>query len=126
VDAGTAAVHGLAGRVAEDNAAGGASIRLPEGPLTRSWPLDVAVRGTRGPVELDDGLGGRLRIACEDDGFDAMVIWNPGVDHGLADVPPDGSGQFLCIEPAALDVVTVAPQGVWQATARFTALVPDP
>jgi glucose-6-phosphate 1-epimerase len=120
----SAHLHGLSGRLAEDNTAGGASIRLPAGALPAKGPVDVAVRETRGPVRLGDNTG-EMEIECTgDDGFDSLVVWNPGEGHALDDVPPDGAGQFLCVEPARLRPVTVEPQGLWRATARFTALIP--
>jgi glucose-6-phosphate 1-epimerase len=144
-DVAVARLAGLGGLPAEDNAAGGTLVRRLPDPLPARGPVDVAVRETRGPVELDDGLGGRLRLRCvgpdeadraetvdgpetaegpgRTDGFDSLVVWNPGPDHGLSDVPPDGSGQFLCVEPARLTPVRLAPQESWRATARLTALV---
>jgi glucose-6-phosphate 1-epimerase len=139
VDAGAAQVLGLSGRTAQDNAAGGAPIRLPDTPLLALGPRDVAVVGASGPVRVVDGLGGLLELAWHDDtpddtpddvpaggqGFDSVVVWNPGDRHGLADVPPDGARQFVCAEPALLLPTTVAPQGLWRGGARLTALVPD-
>jgi glucose-6-phosphate 1-epimerase len=116
-------VHGLGGRNAEDNAAPGNSVQLADAPLPVLLPQDLAVRGTTGPVEVDDGVGGRLRLAVED-GFDSLVVWNPGPDHGLADVPPDGASQFLCVEPAVLTPVRLEPREAWRATTCLTALVP--
>ena len=126
-DVPAAQLSGLAGRSAEDNLAAGGTVRLPEGALPALGPLDVAVRGTRGPVRLAvDGLDD-LEVGClGEDGFDSLVVWNPGERHGLADVPPEGADQFVCVEPARLTPVTVAPQRVWRASARFTALVPAP
>jgi glucose-6-phosphate 1-epimerase len=125
VDSATARLHGLSGHPAQDNAAGGAARRLPAGPLPARGPMDVAVPGARGPVQLE-GSAGDVEIHCSGDrGFDSLVVWNPGTQHGLADVPPEGASQFLCVEPALLQPITVEPQGVWQAEARFTALVPS-
>ena len=116
---------GLGGRQAEDNAAAGALRTLPEGPLDVTGPLDVAARDARGPVRLTAGGQDEVEVRCPgEDGFDSLVVWNPGARHGLADVPPEGADQFVCVEPARLTPVTVAPQRVWRATARFTALVP--
>lgn len=129
-DAPRARVTGLADLVAEDNAAGGATVRTPADPLPLHGPVDLAVRSARGPVRLDDGLGGQLALRCDgpaephpDDGFDSLVVWNPGADHGLADVPPGGSRHFVCMEPARLTPVRLEPQHVWRGTARLTALV---
>jgi glucose-6-phosphate 1-epimerase len=122
VDGPGALLHGLAGRQAEDNAAGGAARTLPAEPLPALGPLDVAVPGARGPVRLE-GKAGDVEVRCGDEGgFDSLVVWNPGEAHGLSDVPPDGAPQFLCVEPARLRPVTVEPSGAWRGTARFTAL----
>ena len=119
-------VVGLAGLPAEDNAAGGAVRVLPAGPLPARGPVDLAVRGTRGPAVVRTG-GDEVEVHCEgDDGFDSLVVWNPGEPHGLADVPPEGAAQFVCVEPAALTPVTLAPHATWRATAVLTALVPRP
>jgi D-hexose-6-phosphate mutarotase len=100
-------------------------VRLPDGSLPVGGPMNLAVRGARGPVILDDGLGGRLEICCDDpDGFDSLVVWNPGPEHDLEDVPPGGDRQFVRVEPARLATVCVEPQGVWSASVRLTALVP--
>lgn len=126
-DTGGAHLTGLAARRAENNAAGGGPVHLPAGPLPARGPLDVAIRDGHGPVHLDDGLGGRLQIENDaSGGFESLVVWNPGLEHGLADVPPGGSAHFVCVEPAALTPVRLEPQGVWRATARLTALVPSP
>jgi glucose-6-phosphate 1-epimerase len=118
-------LHGLDGAPAEDNAAGSGTIRLPDGPLPAAGPIDVTVRGARGPVRLvTDGVDD-LEVRCPGkDGFDSLVVWNPGERHGLADVPPGGTDQFVCVQPARLSPVTIEPQGVWHAVARLTALVP--
>lgn len=126
VDTTTARLSGLAGHDAEDHMAGGAVIRLPDEPLPAPGPLDVAFRGARGPVRVVDGRGSELEVTCEgSNGFDSLVVWNPGSDHELTDVPPGGAEQFVCVEPARLDPVTVEPQGTWRAAARLTALVPN-
>jgi len=126
VDTATGRLEGLAGRHAEDARAGGADVVLPAGALPARGPVDVAVPGARGPVVLRDGRDA-LRVDCpDDDGFDALVVWNPGQPHGLGDVPPEGADQFLCVEPARLEPVSLVPQATWRAAARFTALVPCP
>jgi glucose-6-phosphate 1-epimerase len=150
VDAQQASVHGLDGMTAEDNAAAGAAVRLPDTPLPALGPRDLAVAGIR-PVRIVDGAGGELLVvglpgddgyrppgnggAADDQppdgdqahhGFDSIVVWNPGDAHGLADVPPDGARRFVCVEPARLVPVSLEPQGLWRARARLEALVPSP
>ena len=116
-DAGRTTVSGLGGFPAEDNAAGGAAVTLPDGPLAVAGPRDVAVRGARGPVVLDDPDLGRLTVAAE--GFGDRVLWNPGPGHGLGDVPPGGENGFVCVEPAALAPVTLAPGERWRGVLRL-------
>jgi glucose-6-phosphate 1-epimerase len=47
------------------------------------------------------------------DGFADRVMWNPGPDAALGDVPPGGAGGFVCIESAQLTPVTLAPGETW-------------
>jgi glucose-6-phosphate 1-epimerase len=131
-DAGTARVEGLAGLEGEDNAAAGAQIRIGPEPLRAGEPRDIAVRGTRGPVSLTESDGSAIRLDCPlpraagtDDGFDSVVVWNPGEAQPLTDVPPGGASRFVCMEPARLSAVSLEPQGVWRAVARLEALVPS-
>ncbi len=118
-DAAAARVCGLAGMPAEQNAAPGPREPLPPEPLAALGPRDVAVRGTTGPVRLDDPALGSLEVRTE--GFEDLVLWNPGSDHGLADVPDGGAAQFVCLEPAVLDPVTLEPAATWEGTARLRA-----
>lgn len=109
-------LHGLDGATAEDNAAGLAEITLPAGPLPATATRDLAIRDLAGGVRL-------RRPACEillqRNGFADLVVWNPGPEHGLRDVP-DGPAGFVCLEPAQLTPVTLAPDRTWTASATFT------
>jgi glucose-6-phosphate 1-epimerase len=113
-----ATVHGLAGRPAEDNAAGGAALTVPDGPLDALERRDIAVRGATGPVVLDDPELGRLAITAT--GFSDVVVWNPGPGHGLADVPEGAERGFVCIEPAALSEVHLFPERDWYGSVRLS------
>jgi glucose-6-phosphate 1-epimerase len=106
-----ATVHGLGGHRAEDNEQGNEVVTVPEGPLVATDQRDIAVRDVSGPVTLDDSVLGPLTLTA--DGFDSRVLWNPGPDAGLGDVPPGGAAGFVCIEPAALTPVTLAPGETW-------------
>jgi glucose-6-phosphate 1-epimerase len=111
-----ATVEGLPSAPAEDNAAHGAPIRLPDGPFEAWGPRDVAVPGHAGPVAVVEP--GR-RVELTRDGFDDLVVWNPGPDHGLADVPVAGAHHFVCIEAAQLAPITLAAGQEWSATAHY-------
>jgi glucose-6-phosphate 1-epimerase len=106
-----ATVHGLGGHRAEDNEQGNRVVTVPEGPLVAVDQRDIAVRDVSGPVTLDDPVLGPLTLTA--DGFDSRVLWNPGPDAGLGDVPPVGAAGFVCIEAAQLTPVTLAPGQTW-------------
>jgi glucose-6-phosphate 1-epimerase len=106
-----ATVHGLGGHRAEDNEQGNRVGTVPDGPLVAVEQRDIAVRDVAGPVTLDDPVLGPLTLIA--DGFDSRVLWNPGPDAGLGDVPPGGAAGFVCIEPAQLTPVTLAPGQTW-------------
>lgn len=118
-DVGGARVEGLAGAVAEDNAAGRARREVPPGPMSVPGALDLAVRGVAGAVTVRSS-GGRA-FAVERENLPDVVVWNPG-GSPPGDVHPGGAREFLCVEPAALDPVTVAPGEDWRAVARWRRL----
>ncbi len=65
---------------------------------------------------------GRLQIGRE--GFDDVVVWNPGPTKAaaMADLPDDGWLQMLCVEAAQIGApVTVAPGQEWVARQSFKA-----
>jgi glucose-6-phosphate 1-epimerase len=105
-----ATVRGLGGHRAEDNQDGRTST-VPDGPLLAVDPRDISVRDVTGPVTLDDPVLGPLTITA--DGFADRVVWNPGPDAALGDVPPGGAVGFVCVEPAQLSPVTLAPGETW-------------
>jgi len=118
VSAAPAWLQGLGGAPAQDNAAAAAPVLLPDGDLNALQPRDIAVPGHAGPVRLVEP--GRW-LQLDRDGFADLVVWNPGPDHGLADVPPGGASSFICLEPAQLDPVQLAAGGSWQASATWLA-----
>jgi glucose-6-phosphate 1-epimerase len=119
-----ALIHGLGGRTAEDNAAGGAAITLgPAGAALRATTArDIAVPGAGEPLTLDDAVLGALVVSGE--GFGDRVVWNPGPGHGLGDVPDGDERNFVCIETAELTAVTLLPGAAWNGrqTLRATRL----
>ncbi len=103
-------MHGLGGHRAEDNE-DGLTKTVPDGPLLAVDRRDIAVRDVTGPVTLDDPVLGPLTLTA--DGFADRVMWNPGPDAALADVPPGSAAGFVCIESAQLAPVTLAPGETW-------------
>ena len=111
-----ATIHGLGGRTAQNNAAAGQPVTLgsPGEALPATQARDVAVLAAPDPLLLDDPVLGPLRITAA--GFPDRVVWNPGPGHGLSDVPDGAERDFVCVEPAALTAVSLAPAAVWTAS----------
>jgi glucose-6-phosphate 1-epimerase len=80
-------------------------------------PQDLVIRGVVAPLVLHDAVLGALRVAA--DGFPNRIVWNPGPDHGLPDVPPGGERGFVCIEPVAVVPIVVPPGGTWAGEQRL-------
>jgi glucose-6-phosphate 1-epimerase len=118
-DPGGTRLRGLEGLTAEDNAAEGARLSVPGEPLEVTATRDIAVRDVRGPVVLDDPAMGPLVLTA--DGFTDRVVWNPGIGHGLEDVPSGAERHFVCVEPAVLDPVTLEPGERWTGALRLEA-----
>jgi glucose-6-phosphate 1-epimerase len=115
-DAATATVHGLAGRTAVGND-DGATRTLPPEPVPALGPTDLALPGALAaahPVRLVDPVLGDLELTAE--GLDDLVAWNPGPDHGLADVPPGGASSFVCLEAARLSPLPLAAGRTWSGS----------
>ena len=74
-------------------------------------------------LRLQDGAHA---LAIEQDSDWAQtVVWNPGADKGaaLADMPPAGWRQMLCVEAAQVyEPIRVAPGDFWQGAQRLRVL----
>jgi glucose-6-phosphate 1-epimerase len=88
---------------------------LPQGAaLSLREPIDHIFEAVAGPLQLQSPLGG-LRL--EHAGFADVVVWNPGPDAGLADLPAGGHAQFACVEAAmVMQPVVLAPGAHWQGS----------
>jgi glucose-6-phosphate 1-epimerase len=116
-----ATIEGLGGRTGQDNANSGAALRLgTDGERLRATQArDVAIEGVDQALNLDDPELGQLIITAE--GFPDRVVWNPGSGHGLSDVPDGDEKYFVCIEPAALTPIALAPATTWNGLQRLRA-----
>lgn len=112
-----AAVDGVAGADAEDSTKAGAAVTIPDGPLGVVGPVDLAIEDPTGPIRLTDPGLPELTITA--DGFDDVVVWNPGAGLAPGDVHAGGESEFVCVEPAVLLPVDLAPGAVWSGSARF-------
>ncbi|MBH9551591.1 D-hexose-6-phosphate mutarotase [Inhella gelatinilytica] len=71
-------------------------------------------------VELGEATTRRLLI--ESEGFDDVVVWNPGADHGLPDLPAADWQHFVCVEAAQIEHPPVLEPGdEWVARQALTA-----
>ncbi|MGJ7442209.1 D-hexose-6-phosphate mutarotase [Aquipuribacter sp. MA13-6] len=116
-----ARVSGLAGLVAVHNDGSGTTT-LPAEPLAVGGPVDLAVTGVAGEVTVTDPVLGD--VVLDADGFDSRVVWNPGPDQVLGDVHDGGAAQFVCLEPAQLEPVRLAPGASWSGTQWLRASSP--
>jgi glucose-6-phosphate 1-epimerase len=137
-------VHGLDGLTAEPN--DGSAGFLVEGPLRVVGPIDVAVdlAGGEDGGEVGGEVGGDLgggaagaaarevvlddpvlgAVALTAGSFGSRVVWNPGPGAAPGDVHAGGEAEFVCLEPAQLEPVLLAPGGRWTGWQRLTATVP--
>jgi glucose-6-phosphate 1-epimerase len=49
-------------------------------------------------------------------GFRDLVVWNPGANHGLGDLPADGYRDYACVEAAQLTPVKLESGGIWRGS----------
>lgn len=115
-------ITGLAGLPAWDQLGfpNDPSHRAPVGAqaLAPQDKRDLIIDDVTDAVVLHDGELGRLRL--EATGFPQRVVWNPGPGHNLPDVRPGDEADFVCIEPAVLQAVELAPGASWVGTQTLT------
>lgn len=89
-------------------------------PLTVGEALDGIYSGIGGQVVLRDGVG---RIDSTQQGFLDAVVWNPGrqASAAMADMAPEEYRQFVCIEPAVIAPLTLAPGASWRGHNKLVA-----
>ncbi|MBP9223087.1 MAG: D-hexose-6-phosphate mutarotase [Verrucomicrobiales bacterium] len=73
-------------------------------------------------VGLHD-LRDNLSLSCR--GFSDTVVWNPGPDHGIGDLPEDGWREFVCIEAARIQASRpLLPSASWTGNQRIEVARP--
>lgn len=92
---------------------------VQEGELRIADKLDRIYDGIAAPITLADGAG---RLLLEQRHFDSAVVWNPGAldAAALADMEDEEYRRFVCIEPAQVNPVTLAPGQEWVGTHRVS------
>jgi glucose-6-phosphate 1-epimerase len=89
------------------------------GTLAIADKFDQVYEQVAGTVMLGSGAG---RLKLEQSGFTDAVVWNPGAADAaaLADMADDEYRRFVCIEPALLGPLTLAPGAVWRGDYRIS------
>ncbi|MBB5205779.1 glucose-6-phosphate 1-epimerase [Inhella inkyongensis] len=72
--------------------------------LLSGKPIDRIIYGPASPLRLIElGETQTRRLHIETEGFDDVVLWNPGSEHGLADLPLADWQRFVCLELAQIE-----------------------
>lgn len=92
---------------------------LEAGTLSIADKLDVVYENVGEGITL--GTWARV-LQLEQEGFLDAVVWNPGAADtaALADMEDDEYQRFVCIEPAQLTPVALAPGAVWEGRYRIS------
>lgn len=111
-------ISGLQGQTFHDELTGKTTI-AGDFPITLGSETDRAYfGGAVGSIQLHDQ---QTIVTVESDSFVDAVIWNPGPDHGIGDLPEDGWQQFVCIESARIrPEVTLDPGNSWRGVQRLS------
>jgi glucose-6-phosphate 1-epimerase len=119
-DASTASLVGLRGRRYLERGEAETAIEDRE-RFTAAEPIDRVYFAAPPATRLEEGS---RAFHIEQHGFTDTVVWNPGRERTarMADMPPDGYREMLCVEAAVVDPpATLAPMGEWAGAQRITA-----
>lgn len=90
-------------------------------PFSFAGEIDRIYFDVEAPLSLATAMG---RMALRSEGFDDVVVWNPGPIKAaaLADLPDDDWLRMLCVEAACIGrPVALAPGQDWAARQSFIA-----
>lgn len=62
---------------------------------------------------------GTHRLKTTRKGFSDLVLWNPGTEQGMADLPAGEASKFVCVEAAQLSAVELAAGQSWRGSERW-------
>jgi glucose-6-phosphate 1-epimerase len=84
--------------------------------------LDQVFTDIAGTITFDNGAD---KLLLRQRGFTDAVVWNPGAADAaaLADMEDEEYRNFVCIEPALLGPLTLAPGGVWRGEYRISPVL---
>jgi glucose-6-phosphate 1-epimerase len=93
---------------------------LRDSTLAIGDTLDEIFYDVRGHITLHTGSGA---VELDQDGFTDAVVWNPGAANAAAmpDLANDEYQRFVCIEPAAIEPVTLQSGESWCGQYRISA-----
>ena len=118
-DIGRTLLHGLGRLPYWDALDGGRKTQL-QGALGFDGELDRVYGGATGTLVLQVAAGADQRhIQITQSGFEDVVVWNPGAAKcaALADMPPDGWREMVCVEAARIErPVVLEPGQSWVGT----------
>ena len=113
-----ARLHGLYG-VEYRDALSGKTQQQELDPIGFAGAIERIYLDLHSPLSLATAFS-RLAISAE--GFPDAVVWNPGPEHHLADLPADDWRRMLCVEAACVGrPVTLAPGAEWAARQSLQA-----
>ncbi|MDF1657021.1 MAG: D-hexose-6-phosphate mutarotase [Verrucomicrobiales bacterium] len=110
-EAGATEVVGLEDRLFLNESTG----KLETGP---DAPISFGTEIDRAYFDVGDKavslIRGKSSVLAEAENFPDLVVWNPGPNHGIGDLPEDGWEKFVCIEAAQTETRrTLAPGQSW-------------
>ena len=95
-DAEASTLQGLEGCAYRDHRTG-VDDRHPTSPGVK---LSAIGRTYQSPADALELRGGEHAFSIAGQGFENVVVWNPGADLNFHDLPPDGWRRFVCVEAA--------------------------
>jgi glucose-6-phosphate 1-epimerase len=123
-DVGQCMVEGLRDRRYVDSAQGREGVQhSSQLELLNGRPVDRIVYGVgEAPLALHDHSEGHSRsLQLQQQGFADAVVWNPGAEHGLADLGGERWRHFVCVEAAQIEApVSLAPGDEWLGRQRLS------
>lgn len=117
-------LDGLEGRPYLDSVTGQTATQA-HAPLRIAGEVDRIYFDAPAPLSVHATDPGAPVLQLHQRGFEDVVVWNPGADKcaALADMPPQGYQQMLCVEAARIGrPVTLVPGEDWRGTQQLRLL----
>ena len=122
-DAGHLRLQGLSGLNYLDATRGLAQQRDTAAAVELLGEIDRVYVGARKPLALQDAA---RETVITQTGFEDVVVWNPGPQATLADLPRTDYQKMICVEAAVIArPVALLPGASWQGAQRLQAVHPS-